>query len=140
MKYKIGYTTGVFDLLHVGHIKFLEKAKCHCECLIVGICSDKLTAKLKGKATIYSEQERIAILSSIKFVDYVFIKDSVDKIKDWEKYKFNVVFHGEKEAMYRNHEVINRNLLVPLGVEFVYFDRQLEISTTEIINKIKNSY
>ena len=121
--YDIGYTTGVFDLFHAGHITFLKQAKLYCDYLIVGICSDDLTKHIKNKNPIFSEKERLEIISSIKYVNYSYIKYSTDKIDDWSKYHFNVVFHGDKEARDREHEIINRNILTPLGVDFVYFNR-----------------
>lgn len=135
--YDIGYTTGVFDLFHAGHIAFLRQAKLHCNYLIVGICSDDLTKRLKNKTPIFSEKERLEIISSIKYVDCSYIKYSTDKVADWNKYHFNVVLHGDKEARGREHEIINRNRLTPLGVDFVYFKRDYRISTSMYIKKIR---
>lgn len=138
MKYNIGYTTGVFDLLHVGHIRFLKQAKSLCNKLIVGICSDNLTLTLKRKIPVYPEQQRLEILMSIKYVNHAFIKNTTDKLSDWGVYNFDVVFHGDKEAINRKHEIDNSKILIPLGVEFVYFDRNYQISTTQTIRKIRN--
>ena len=135
--YNIGYTTGVFDLFHAGHIAFLKQAKQYCNYLIVGICSDDLTKNLKNKTPIFSEKERLEIISSIKFVDCAYIKHSTDKVIAWNKYHFNVVFHGDKEAKDREHEIINRKRLTPLGVDFVYFNRNYQISSSMYIKKIR---
>ena len=135
--YDIGYTTGVFDLFHAGHVAFLKQAKQYCNYLIVGVCSDNLTNNLKNKTPVFSEKERLEIVSSIKFVDYSYIKHSTDKVSTWEKYHFNVVFHGEQEARNRKHEIINRNKLAPLGVDFIYFDRDYRLSTSMYLKKIK---
>ncbi len=135
--YDIGYTTGVFDLFHAGHVAFLRQAKLYCSYLIVGICSDDLTKRLKKKTPIFSEMDRLEIISSIKFVDHCYIKYSTDKVSDWNKYHFNVVFHGDKEAEYREHEIENRSKLTPLGVEFIYFDRDYRLSTSNYLKIIR---
>lgn len=135
--YEIGYTTGVFDLFHAGHIAFLKEAKLYCNYLIVGICSDDLVKCLKNRTPIFSEKERLEIVSSIKYVDHSIIKYSTDKADDWNKYHFNVVFHGDKEAKYREHEINNRNKLIPLGVDFIYFNRDYRVSTSNFLNKIR---
>lgn len=136
--YDIGYTTGVFDLFHAGHVAFLRQAKLYCSYLIVGICSDDLTKRLKRKTPIFSEMDRLEIISSIKFVDHCYIKFSTDKVSDWNKYHFNAVFHGDKEAKFRKHEIKNRSKLAPLGVEFIYFDRDYRLSTSNYLKKIRN--
>ena len=135
--YVVGYTTGVFDLFHVGHIAFLKQAKSRCNYLIVGVCSDELAEYLKDKTPIFSEDERLEIISSIKFVDYSYIKRSTDKVEDWNRHHFNVVFHG-KEAENRKHEIESREMLIPLGVNFIYFDRDYRVSTTNYLSKIRN--
>lgn len=135
--YNIGYTMGVFDLLHSGHVDFLKLAKSRCNYLIVGICSDSLTQQLKNKNPIFSEIERLNIVSSIKYVDLAFIINHTDKLSVWKQHNFDVVFHGEKRARYRNHEMLSRKLLKPLGIDFIYFDRDYSISTTKYINYIK---
>lgn len=53
-KYKVGYTTGTFDLFHVGHLNLLERAKQQCEYLVVGVSTDALVAEYKGRAPHYS--------------------------------------------------------------------------------------
>ena len=136
---KKGYTMGVFDLFHSGHADFLRKTSEKCKILYVGVCSDQLTLELKGTCPIFNQHERLNIISSIRYVDHAFIINDTDKLKIWNKYHYNLVFHGEIAAKYRIHEVISRNLLSPLDVEFLYFNREAGISTTHYINKIKNS-
>lgn len=135
--YKIGYTTGVFDLFHAGHVEFLKLAKSQCHYLIVGICSDNLVMQLKNRKPVFSEKDRLEILSGIKFVDYSFIKYTTDKLQDWKYYHFNVVFHGDQDARNRSHEKENQKKLLPYGVEFIYFDRDYRLSTTKYLNYIK---
>ena len=73
-KIVIGYTTGVFDLFHVGHVRILKKSKSLCDKLIVGVSSDKLVKKYKNKYPVISQKERIEVVKSNKYVDYVVSK------------------------------------------------------------------
>ena len=93
-KYNIGYTTGVYDLFHVGHLRLLKKAKSVCNKLIVGVSTDELVS-YKHKKSVISFEERIEIVSSIKFVDQVIAQTSMDKFKAWEKLKFDVMMVGD---------------------------------------------
>jgi glycerol-3-phosphate cytidylyltransferase len=93
-KYKIGYTTGVFDLFHIGHLNILKKAKAFCEYLIVGVTTDEEVMRIKNKKPVINFKERIAIVESIKYVDLAVTENDTNKIKAWEKYKFDVIFKG----------------------------------------------
>lgn len=64
-RYKIGYTSGVFDLFHIGHLNILRKAKEQCEYLIVGVSTDELAIELKRKSPIIPYEQRIEIIESI---------------------------------------------------------------------------
>lgn len=93
-KYNIGYTTGVFDMFHVGHLNILKRAKAQCEHLIVGVSTDELVREYKGKTPIIPFEERVAIVGAIKYVDEVVPQTSMDKFKAWQQLKFDVLFHG----------------------------------------------
>ncbi len=94
-KYKLGYTSGVFDLFHIGHLNILKKAKEQCEYLIVAVSSDELVQNYKKKTPVIEFSERAAIVEAIKYVDEVVIQDSRDKLAAHEKYKFDVIFVGD---------------------------------------------
>lgn len=94
-KYKIGYTTGVFDLFHIGHLNILKNAKEQCEYLIVGVSTDELVQTYKHKTPIIPFAERKAIVESIKYVDKVVPQTSMDKLVAWEQLHFDAVFHGD---------------------------------------------
>jgi glycerol-3-phosphate cytidylyltransferase len=94
-KYKIGYTTGVFDLFHIGHLNILRKAKDLCDYLIVGVSTDELVLSYKNKQPIIPFQERIQIVEAIKYVDEVIVQEDRDKIKAFEKIGFDVMFVGD---------------------------------------------
>mgnify|MGYP006092718813 CR=1 FL=1 len=91
----LGYTTGVFDLFHVGHVRLLKKAKSLCDKLIVGVSSDKLVKKYKNKYPIISQKERIEVVKSNKYVDYVVSQNTLDKFISWKKLKYDLVFVGD---------------------------------------------
>ena len=119
-KYKVGYTTGVFDLFHIGHLNLIKRAKKCCEYLIVGVSTDEVVLGYKGRAPIIPFEERIQILQSIKYVDQVVVQSSMDKLKAWEELKFDVMFHGDdwkNSKMYKEiEEKFSR-----VGVEMVFF-------------------
>lgn len=91
----IGYTTGVFDLFHVGHLNVLKKAKEQCDYLIVGVSTDELVKQYKNKIPVISYEERKAIVEAIKYVDEVVPQENRDKIAAYEKYKYDVMVVGD---------------------------------------------
>lgn len=93
-KYKVGYTQGVYDLFHIGHLNLLNNAKKHCDYLVVGVNSDELVKKYKQKTPIISEHDRAEIVKNIKSVDEVIIVDTLDKTKIHDFVKFDAVFIG----------------------------------------------
>ncbi len=93
-KYKIGYTQGVYDMFHIGHLNVLEKAKEQCEFLIVGINSDKLVKEYKSKKTVINEIDRMEIVKNIKHVDKVILTHTLDKTTLHKELKFDAIFIG----------------------------------------------
>lgn len=94
-KYKVGYTTGVFDMFHIGHLNILKRAKEQCDYLIVGVSTDELVQEYKHKKTIIPFVERAAIVRACQYVDEVVVQDDRDKIKAFNKYHFDVMFVGD---------------------------------------------
>lgn len=133
-KYKIGYTTGVFDLFHIGHLNILKNAKSQCEYLIVGVSTDELVAKYKNKLPVIPYNQRAEIISSIKYVDMVVPQVSLDKMDAYNKFKFNVLFHGDDWKNSDLYEEIEKELKKH-GVDIVFIPHTDGISTT-IIKKM----
>ena len=93
-KYKIGYTTGVFDMFHIGHLNILKRAKEQCEFLIVGVTTDELCLKRKNKLPIICEADRVEIVESIKYVDKVVLQNNMDKLEAVKLHNADAVFVG----------------------------------------------
>ena len=137
-KYKIGYTCGVFDLFHVGHLNLLERCKEQCEYLIVGVCDDKYVTDIKKKIPVYSEKERVRILQALKVVDkaeVVSIEETNDKMLAWNKFEFDVLFSGDdwkgSERYKKTEEQFSQK-----GVNIEYLPYTKGISTSQIKDKI----
>ena len=134
-KYKIGYTTGVFDLFHVGHLNILKRAKELCDYLIVGVSTDELVKEYKHKTPVIPFEERKAIVSAIKYVDEVYTQKNMNKFEAWEDLHFNVIFHGDD---WKNSDLYKENekKLNEVGVECVYFPYTKNISSTILKEKL----
>jgi len=137
-KYKIGYTTGVFDLFHIGHLNILKNAKEQCEFLIVGVTTDNLCEQRKGKSPLIVEGERIAIVNAIRYVDKVVLQENMDKVAAAKKYQADVIFVGSD---WKGTDSWNRyeKELSAIGCEVVYLEHTNGISSSilrERINRI----
>ena len=93
-KYRIGYTQGVFDMFHIGHLNLLNEAKKRCDILIVGVNSDELVLKYKKKQTVISQDCRVKIVQNIKAVDSALIVDTLDKMEILEQVNYDAIFIG----------------------------------------------
>lgn len=132
--YKIGYTTGVFDLFHVGHLNILKKAKEQCDFLIVGVSTDELVMEYKNKQPVIPHHEREQIVESIQYVDMVVRQTNRDKFSAWESLKFDVMFVGDD---WKGNHLFNQveKKFNQVGVEIVYFPYTKGVSSTLIKQK-----
>ncbi len=135
----IGYTTGVFDLFHIGHLNMLKNAKSMCDKLIVGVTTDELVS-YKNKKAVIPFDERIEIVRNITFVDAVIPQETMDKFEAWKKMKFDVVFVGDD---WYNTEKWNdiENKFREVGVKVVYFPYHKGTSSTllnEVLLKLRD--
>ena len=129
----IGYTTGVFDLFHIGHLNMLKNAKSLCDKLIVGVTTDELVA-YKNKRAVISFEERIEIVRSIKYVDAAVSQDSMDKMEAWKRYHFDLMFVGDdwfNTPKWQDFEAQFK----AVGVRIVYFPYTKGTSST-LINQV----
>lgn len=134
-KYKIGYTTGVFDMFHIGHLNILKKAKEQCEFLIVGVSTDEVVQNYKGKTPVIDFESRKAIVEAIKYVDLVVPQTSLDKIEAYKKYKFNARFHGDDWKGTGMYKEIERRL-AEFGVKVVFIEHTKGISSSMLREKV----
>lgn len=137
-KNKIGYTTGVFDMFHIGHLNILRRAKEQCDFLIVGVTTDELCYKRKNKYPIINEKDRMEIVGAIKYVDKVVPQIDMNKIKPVKEYCVDVVFVGSDwkgTDAWNNYE----KEFAQLGCSVVYLDYTDGISSTLLRTIIKNS-
>jgi glycerol-3-phosphate cytidylyltransferase len=135
-KYKVGYTTGVFDLFHIGHLNILRRAKEQCEYLIVGVSTDELVQSYKHKTPVVPFEERFAIVEAIRYVDKVVPQISMDKSDAWNVLHFDAVFHGDDwkgSSMYNEVEEKMREI----GVELVFLPHIAGTSSTLIADKLR---
>lgn len=137
-KYKVGFTTGVFDLFHVGHLNLLERCKEQCDYLVVAVCGDDYVRSVKRKEPCFPQEERIRIIGALKCVDQVSditIGEVDDKMLALERFKFDVLFSGDdwrgSERYIRTEEQFAK-----LGVSIEYLPYTQGISTTQIKEKI----
>lgn len=131
----IGYTTGVFDMFHIGHLNILRRAKEQCDYLIVGVSTDELVEHDKNKTPIIPFRERCAIVEAIKYVDKVVPQPDKNKFAAWERYHFNKMFVGSD---WKGTDAWNgfEKQFAPLGVEIVYLDHTDGISSTMLREKL----
>lgn len=128
-KYKVGYTTGVFDMFHIGHLNVLRNAKEHCDYLIVGVSTDDLAKAYKHKTPVIPFEERIAIVEAIKFVDKVVPQTSMDKFAAWEDLHFDAIFHGDDWKGSDMYNEIEKKLNA-VGVDMVFLPHTQGTSST----------
>lgn len=126
----IGYTAGVFDLFHVGHLNMLKNAKAMCDKLIVGVTTDELVSYKHKKAVIPFE-ERLEIVRNIKFVDAAIPQESMDKFAMWKKIKFDVMFVGDDWYDTEKWNLYDKQF-EEVGVKIIYFPYYKGTSSTLI--------
>ncbi len=130
-KYKVGYTSGVFDLFHIGHLNILRKAKEQCEHLIVGVSSDELTIRLKGRPPVIPYEQRLAIVESIRYVDQAVREDDADKYQAWLMLHYDALFKGSdavERPSYKEYE----QKLGKEGIDVIYFPYTKGVSSSKI--------
>ncbi len=134
----IGYTTGVYDLFHIGHLNLLKNAKGMCDKLIVGVTVDELV-KYKGKNALIPFEDRIEIVRSCKYVDAAVPQYDMDKLCACKKLGAKYLFVGDDwygTEKWQNYE----NDFIKEGIKIIYFPYTKGISSTiitETLNTIR---
>lgn len=134
-KYKIGYTTGVFDMFHIGHLNILRRAKEQCDYLIVGVTTDELCFERKNKHPIICESDRMKIVEAIRYVDKVVPQKDMNKLEAIKHYGADAVFVGSDwkgtPSWNEYEKEFNK-----IGCDVVYLDHTDGISSTLLLEKL----
>ena len=135
---KVVFTNGCFDILHVGHIRYLKKAKKRGDILVIGLNTDRSVAQIKGeKRPIVPEKERAEVLSALEFVDYVVLFDEPDPFRLIESLKPNILVKG---ADWPKNKIIGREIVEKTGGRVVRIPLVRGASSTGVIEKIIRVY
>lgn len=123
-------TFGTFDVLHLGHLRILERAAALGERLIVGVSSDALNIAKKGRAPVFSEDERMRLVGALRCVDEVFLEESLELKREYlVRYRADVLAMGDDwKGKFDGFSDVCR---------IVYFERTPAVSTTAVIEKIR---
>lgn len=134
-RYKIGYTTGVYDMFHIGHLNILRRAKELCDYLVVGVTTDELCYKCKHKYPIINEAERFEIIQSIRYVDQAVFQTNMDKVSAVRKLGADVVFVGSDWKNTPSWLSYERELK-KINCDVVYLDHTDGISSSILREKL----
>lgn len=132
----IGYTTGVYDMFHIGHLNILRRAKEHCDYLIVGVSTDEVVESYKHHKPVIPYEQRAAIVAAIKYVDEVVPQTTMDKLEFLKSRHFDVMFHGDEwkgTDLYDKYE----KEFAQYGARIEYLSHTEGISSSILRNKIK---
>ena len=132
----IGYTTGVFDMFHIGHLNILRRAKEYCDYLIVGVSTDECVESYKHHAPMIPYEQRAAIVAAIKYVDEVVPQTSMDKLAFLKNRHFDVMFHGNE---WKGTELYNQyeKDFAKYGARIEYLSHTDGISSTMLRERLK---
>lgn len=127
----IGYTTGVFDMLHIGHLNLLRSARAQCDHLIVGVTTDSLCLSRKSKSPIIPYNERLEIVASLRYVDEVVEQADMDKFGAWTRLGFHRMFVGDDWKGNPKWDALEARLS-PHGVKIIYLPYTAHTSSTRL--------
>lgn len=133
-KYKVGFTCGVFDLFHVGHLNLLMNCKKQCDKLIVGLCDDEYVVKVKKNQPVFPQEDRFRILEALRIVDevhYVTIEEVNDKQLAQKIFGFDVLFSGDDWKGSDRYAKTEKEF-EKIGVSIEYLPYTKGISTSSI--------
>lgn len=136
-QYAVGYAAGVFDLFHIGHLNLLRRAKEQCDYLVVGVVVDEICFAAKGKRPFIPVEERLEIVSAIRYVDEAVLvtPDIADKTIAWKMHRFNCLFSGDDWKGHPAWVQMEKNLKA-LGADVVFFPYTRLRTSTDLRNAI----
>ncbi|WP_181188403.1 adenylyltransferase/cytidyltransferase family protein [Actinopolyspora mortivallis] len=125
----VGYAPGAYDMFHVGHLRVLERARSECDLLVAGVATDDVVSSAKERPPVIPFEERLEIVSSIRYVDQAVPDPHVDKYLTWQRIGFHVLFKGDDwRGTTRGRELEAK--LARVGVRVVYFPYTDSVSST----------
>ena len=133
----IGYTAGVYDLFHIGHLNLLKNAKGMCDKLIVGVTVDDLVL-YKGKHAMIPYADRAEIVRSCRYVDAVVPQENMDKLEMCKKLKASIMFVGDDWYNTPKWNDIEKEFNAA-GIRIVYFPYTKGISSTKIAEALESA-
>ncbi len=135
---RIVFTNGCFDLLHIGHVRYLEKAKALGDVLVVGVNSDSSVRKLKGpQRPILPEEERAGVLSGLGCVDYITTFSEIDPLKLIASLRPDVLVKG---GDWTEEQTVGKEVVERSGGEVVILPFVKGASTSNLIHTILKKY
>ena len=133
-----GYCPGVFDLFHIGHLRIIERARAHCDQLVVGVVTDEVTIEAKGRPPVVPFDERFAIVSALRMVDEVIADTQRDKFLMWPEVKYDVLFKGDDWKGTPKGDRLESDLDV-VGARVQYFPYTATTSSTMLREFLANA-
>lgn len=127
---RVGYTTGVFDLFHAGHVRLLQNARALCDKLVVGVSVDELVL-YKNKCAVIPFDQRIEVVKSCRYVDLAIPQYDMNKFDAVKKLKANILFVGDDWYGTAKWEEIEDDL-AKIGCQVIYFPYTRDTSSTKI--------
>ena len=135
---KVVFTNGCFDILHVGHVRYLRRARKHGDILIVGVNTDRSVKEIKGeKRPIVPEKERAEVLSALEFVDYVVLFDEPDPLSLIESLRPTVLVKGSD---WPKEKIVGREIVEKTGGKVIRVPLVPGASSSGVIEKIIKAY
>ncbi|MCD8012431.1 MAG: adenylyltransferase/cytidyltransferase family protein [Lachnospiraceae bacterium] len=137
-KYRKGYTQGVYDMFHIGHLNLINNAKKYCDYLIVAVNADEVVEGYKHKTPVINQEDRRYIVENIKAVDEAVIAYTLDKKVQLDKYGYDVIFIGDDWKGNQRWEDTKKEL-AQYGVDVVFLPHTDGVSSTELRSVEVNS-
>lgn len=131
----IGYTSGAFDLIHVGHLNVLRNARGMCDRLVVGVTTDELLRDCKGREAVIPFDERIELVRSIKYVDAAVPQRDMDKLAMCKKLDACIMFVGDdwyQTERWNEYE----KAFAEENIKIIYFPYTKNVSSTVLREKL----